>query len=140
MTMSSVANRFFEEVWNAANLDLVDELFDVDYVGHPSPAEQPTHGPEGVKQYVANIRKAFPDLTMTVDDQICAGDKVVTRWTARGTHQGELMGLDATGVSGAVTGITIQRFRDGKVLEGWTNWDLFGLLQQLRVPAQRARQ
>jgi steroid delta-isomerase-like uncharacterized protein len=139
MSMNSIAKRFFDEVWGAANVDLVDQLFGVDYVGHPSGPESPVRGPESVKQYVSNILTAFPDLTMKIEDQVSAGDTVVTRWVAQGTHRGELMGLDPTERQGTVTGITIQRLRKGKIVEGWTSWDLFGLLQQLGVPSQPAQ-
>ncbi len=133
MSTSAVAGRFFDEVFSEGRLDLVDELFATDYVGHPSGYEQATRGPEGVKEYVGGLRGAASDLTVNVEDQVAEGDKVVTRWIAQGTHDGELMGIAPTGRSATVTGITIQRLQDGRVVEGWTNWDLMGLLQQLGV-------
>jgi steroid delta-isomerase-like uncharacterized protein len=131
MSTSAIAHRFFDEVFSKGKLDLVDELFATDYVGHPAEHEQPTRGPEGVKQYVGALRKGVSDLAVTVEDQVAEGDKVVTRWTAQGTHDGELMGIAPTGRTAAVTGITIQRLQDGRVVEGWTNWDVMGMLQQL---------
>ena len=133
MSTSAIARLFFDEVFSEGKLELVDELFATDYVGHPSGAEEETQGPEGVKEYVAGLRGAVSDLTLTVQDHVAEGDKVVTRWTAQGTHDGELMGIAPTGRKAAVTGITIQRVQDGRVVEGWTNWDLMGLLQQLGV-------
>jgi steroid delta-isomerase-like uncharacterized protein len=133
MSTSAIARRFFDEVFSEGKLDLVDELFATDYVGHPSGAEEETQGPEGVKEYVAGLRGAVSDLTLTVQDQVAEGDKVVTRWTAHGTHDGELMGIAPTGRAAAVTGITIQRLQNDRVVEAWTNWDLIGLLQQLGV-------
>jgi steroid delta-isomerase-like uncharacterized protein len=133
MSTSSIARRFFNEVFSEGQLDIVDELFGADYVGHPSGSEEATRGPEGVKEYVGGLRGAVSDLTVTVDDQVAEGDKVVTRWTAQGTHDGELMGVAPTGRTAAVTGITIQRLHDGRVVEGWTNWDVMGMLQQLGV-------
>jgi steroid delta-isomerase-like uncharacterized protein len=139
MSTSATAQRFFREVWSAGKLDLVDELFAPGYVGHPSGPEETVRGPDGVKQYVGRLRKAFPDLTMTVEDQIAEDDKVATRWTARGTHDGELMGSGPTGRTGTVTGITIQRIADGgQIAEGWTNWDTLGLLHQLGLAPQPA--
>ena len=80
----------------------------------------------------------MPDLTMTIEDQLTDEDKVTTRWTARGTHAGELMGIEPTGRMATVTGITIQRFgANGQIVEGWTSWDMLGLLQQLGLaPSQ----
>ena len=139
MSTSATAHRFFDEVWSEGRFDLVDELFAPEYVGHPSGPEEVVRGPEGVKEYVGRLRTAFPDLTVTVEDQIAESDQVATRWTARGTHDGELMGIDPTGRTGAVTGITIQRIADGgQIAEGWTNWDTLGLLNQLGVTPQPA--
>ena len=138
MSSSDTARRFFKEVWTDGKLDLVDELFAPDYVGHSAGSEGPIQGPEGVKEYVGGLLAAFPDLGMTVEDQIADGDSVATRWTARGTHGGDLMGIEATGRTATVTGITIQRIRDGKIVAGWTNWDTLGLLGQLGVAPQPA--
>jgi steroid delta-isomerase-like uncharacterized protein len=133
------ARRFFDEVWSQGDFELVDELFAPEYVGHPSGPEETVRGPEGVKEYVGQLREGVPDLTVTVEDQVVAGDKVATRWTARGTHDGELMGIDPTGRTATVTGITIQRFEPGgRIVEAWTNWDLLGMLQQLGVTPQPA--
>jgi steroid delta-isomerase-like uncharacterized protein len=140
MSTSASARRFFDEVFSEGRLELVDELFATEYVGHPSGNEEPNRGPEGVKEYVAGLRGAASDLKITIEDQIAEGDKVATRWTARGTHDGELMGIAPTGRPVSVTGITIQHLRDGKVVESWTNWDGMGLLQQLGAvpgPPQR---
>jgi predicted ester cyclase len=77
---------------------------------------------------------AFPDLRFTVEDQVAEGDKVVTRWSSEGTHKGELMGIAPTGKHAAgVTGISIDRYLDGKFVEGWANWDTLGLMQKLGV-------
>ena len=134
----ALVRRVFDEVWNAGNFAVVDEVFASDYVGHSAGMGE-IRGPEGAKEFVAGLREAFPDLTMTIEDQIAEGDKVVTRWTGRGTHDGEFMGIEPTGRSGAMSGIGILRIRDGKFVEGWTNADLLGLLQQLGVAGQPAR-
>jgi steroid delta-isomerase-like uncharacterized protein len=123
--------RGIEEVWNKGNLAVVDDLIAGDFVGHSPPDEH--HGPEGVKQYFAMLRAAFPDIHFTIEDQIAEDDRVVTRWTARATHTGPFKGIPPTGKAGVVTGITINRVAGGKVLEGWTNKDDLGMLQQLGV-------
>lgn len=125
-----------EEVWNRGNFAVVDELIASDYIGHSSRPGDETHGREGYKQFYATLRKAFPDLQVTVEDQIAEGDRVVTRWTARGTHEGEFQGIPPSGQHGAITGITIDRVADGKVVECWTNADDLGMLRLLgAIPA-----
>jgi steroid delta-isomerase-like uncharacterized protein len=85
------------------------------------------------KQLVTMYLAAFPDLHLTIEDQIAEGDKVVIRWTAHGTHKGNFMGIPPTGKEAVVTGITIDRFANGKTVEAWNNSDDLGLLQQLGV-------
>lgn len=123
--------RFYEEVWNGGNLAVIDELVASNAVFR-DPATT-LHGPEGFKQYVTMYRTAFPDTHFTIEDEIAEGEKVVTRWTARGTHKGELQGIPPTGKQVAVTGIVINQLSNGKVVEGWSNFDALGMLQQLGV-------
>ncbi len=127
----ALTRRGVEEVWNQKNLAIVDELGAPDYVSH-NPA-MTTHGLEQYKQLVTMYFSAFPDLHLTIEGQIAEGDKVVTRWTARGTHQGSFMGIPPTGKQTVVTGITIDRYVNGKATESWNNIDDLGLLQQLGV-------
>ena len=126
----AIDRRFTEEVWNQGNLAVVDELMSADYDGH-DPA-MPA-GSEGLKQFVLMYRSAFPDVHLTIEDQIAEGDTVVSRWTARGTHKGELMGIPPTGKQVTVTGMNIERIANGKFVEGWSNYDTLGMLQQLGV-------
>lgn len=126
-----VQRRLIEQVWSQGDFDVVDELVAGDYVGHSSSPPGEVRGPGGYKQYFATLRQAFPDLHFTVEDQIAEGDRVATRWTAHGTHQGEFQGIPPTGRQGTITGITIGRIANGKLVEGWTNADMLGLLQQL---------
>ena len=87
------ARRFLEEAFNEGNLGVVDETFASEYVLHDPTLPDEIRGPEGgVKRFVQMYRSAYPNTDMTVEDQIAEGDEVVTRWTGRGTHQGELMG------------------------------------------------
>ena len=130
----TIARKVFEDIQSQRNLALVDKLVAGDYIGH-TPLND-IHGPEGAKQFEAMLHEAFPDHRVTVEDQIAEGDKVVTRWTCRGTHKGKFQGLPPTGKQMTMTGITIFRIANGKLVEGWTNLDLLGMLQQLgAVPA-----
>lgn len=125
--------RAIEEVWNQGNYAVVDEIVASDYIGHSSNPATETHGREGVKQFYMALHRAFPDIHFTIEDQIAEGDRVVTRWAARATHQGEFQGIPPTGNRGDLTGITIERIADGKIVECWTEIDDLRLLQQLGV-------
>lgn len=125
----TLVDRLVEEVWNRGDLAVVDELVGDDYVGHPSDVR----GTEGYKEFFAELRRAFPDIQFAIEDQIAEGDKVVARWTAHGTHQGEYFGVPPTGKPGVITGIEVLRFADGKAVECWGEVDQLSLLQQLGV-------
>ena len=128
---ANASRRILEEVFGGGNYGIADELIAADAVGHDPALPEPVSGPEGLKEAARGYRSAFPDLTMTVDAVIAEGDMVAIRWTARGTHKGDLFGIVPTGREATVTGITIDRHVDGKIAESWTNWDTLGLLQQL---------
>ena len=130
-TNTTVASRWYEEVFNAGNLALIDELFAPNFVDHdPS---NPLPGLEGVRQLVSMYRGAFPDLHLTIDDEITEGDKVVTRFTGRGTHMGPLMGIPPSGKRVTITAIDILRFENGRIAEHWGNQDLLGMMRQIGV-------
>lgn len=129
----AIARRFLEEAFNGGNLGVVDELVDPQFVNHDSALPEPTIGIEAAKGSIAGYRDAFPDLRVTIEQQVAEGEYVTTRWTARGTHRGDLFGMTATGKQATVTGITIDRIVDGRFVESWTNWDTLGLMQQLGV-------
>lgn len=124
-----IARQVFEEIQSQGKTDLVDQIVAKDYVGHTPPKD--FHGPEGAKQFEAMLRSAFPDLSVTVEDQVAEGDKVTTRWTFRGTQQGEFQGIPPTHKQVKMSGITIFRIANGKLIEGWNRPDMLGMLQQL---------
>jgi steroid delta-isomerase-like uncharacterized protein len=126
----AIFRRYVEEVGNEGNLDLVDEIFS-DYASHQPDGSVLERGPEDVKRFMGEFRSAFPDFHTTIEDQIAEDDKMVTRWTMRGTHEGEFRGIAPTGRQISVTGIGIFRFSDGKVVESWDNFDQLGMMQQL---------
>ena len=130
----ALVRRFFQEFWDQKNLAVADELITANHVDHTAggPPGLPP-GPEGLKQFASIYFTAFPDLRITIENMVAEGDKVVTHWTTRGTHRGELMGIPPTGKQVTVTGITIDRIAGGKVAETWTNFDALGMLQQLGV-------
>jgi steroid delta-isomerase-like uncharacterized protein len=135
----AVVRREFEEMFNQrGNLDAAEDIYTPDYVGH-EPVFGDSYGVEGAREFAADFRQAFPDIQTTIEDMMAEGDRVVTRFSSRGTHQGEIEDLGPpTGHQFEVTGITIERFSDGKIVEDWTNIDALSLLQQLGlVPEQQ---
>jgi steroid delta-isomerase-like uncharacterized protein len=130
----SLSRRVLDEVWNQGNLKVIDELTapNATFYDANVPGGKFT-GPEGLRQFVQIYRGAFPDVRFTVEDQIAEGDKVCTRWTAVGTHKGELMGIAPTGKRATVTGVGIDRYQNGKFVEAWASYDMLGMLQQLGV-------
>lgn len=132
----AVVRRFIEDVFAGGNLDLVDEIFDADYVLHDPSVPDEVRGPEGIRRYVSMYRSAYPDTNFTIEDQIAEGDNVATRWTGRGTHQGELMGIPPTGNQVTITGIELDRVVDGKLRETRVIYDAMSMMQQLAVIPQ----
>jgi steroid delta-isomerase-like uncharacterized protein len=127
----ALVRRFVEEVFNAGNFDAVNEILAPDYTHHDPTTQEFGSGIEGFKRLIGYYREAFPDLEITLDDQFAAGDRVVDRWTGRGTHRGELMGIPATDRPAIATGISIHRIAGGRIAETWNNYDAAGVLRQL---------
>ncbi len=123
--------RRFVAAVNERNLNAISDLVADDIVGGDGAEE--IHGLDAFRDEFTNFHESFPDLRYTVDDWIAEGDKVAYRWTARGTHQGEYMGIAPTGKTVTATGITIDRIADGKIAEHISSWDALGMLQQLGV-------
>ena len=116
---------------------MVDELIAADYAHHDPQSPDVQGGIEGYKQFVNFYLSAFPDIRFTIDDEIESENLVVTRWTVTGTHLGDMPGLPRTGKPILLTGITIARLSDEKVVESWNNWDALGMMQQLgAIPAE----
>jgi predicted ester cyclase len=117
------------EVWSTGELDRLDELVAPDVVHHDPYDPHAAEGLEGLKKTIRLNRRAFPDMRITVEDQLAEGDKVTTRWTATMTHEGELGDVAPTGRRATIGGITIERFEDGKVVEAWRSMDTLALLR-----------
>lgn len=127
----ATVRQIIEEAYSKGNLAVGDELLTANVVLHTTSAD--IEGPEGWKQFVTAWRTPFPDLRIAVEDTIAEGDKVVARWTARGTHKGHLRSIAPTGKQVTVTGVAIYRFAGGKIEEMWALNDALGLMQQLGV-------
>jgi len=129
----AVVRRLFEELWNKGNLSLADQLFTPNYTHHDSSSPDFGHGPESERKRATLYRTAFPDLRLTIEDLIAEGDTVMARWTCHGTHKGELNGIAPTGKPFTISGVTSARLLNGKLSEGYVNWDALGMMQQIGV-------
>lgn len=125
----TAARRLIEEVWNKGKLDSIDTLVTNDVVGHDP--MNPVKGIGAFRDVVKKYRTAFPDCHLEIQDLFSAGDRVVMRWRATGTHRGPLESLSATGRQANITGITIYRFSGDRIVETFDQWDALGLMQQL---------
>jgi steroid delta-isomerase-like uncharacterized protein len=127
------ARRLMEEAFGQGNTEVIDEVLHSDFVCYdPNSESGEIRGADTIKGEIEYFRSAVPDLTYTVDDQVAEGDKVVTRWKASGTHQGEFFGVPATGNRLEFTGIQIDRFDEsGKMVEEWPEYDLLGAMRQI---------
>jgi predicted ester cyclase len=124
----ALVRREQEELWNATgNLDAAQELFVADNV-------------EVARQEAADFREGFPDVVSTIEDLIAEGDKVVARWRARATHQGEYMGIPPTGNEVEFTGISVYRIEAGKIAESWNEEDELGLMRQIGAIAESGQE
>jgi steroid delta-isomerase-like uncharacterized protein len=128
-----ISARYYE-AWNSGNLDIANEIFASDFEIHDPASPVPIRpGPEGVNDRIRLYRSAFPDLSITVHEQLAEDDKVVTRWTLDGTHRQSFCSIAPTGRAITVTGMTIHRIHDGKIVEAWVNWDTDSLWSRLRA-------
>jgi steroid delta-isomerase-like uncharacterized protein len=127
----ALVRRFDEEVWNGRNLSRVDELFADNHIFRA--AGSPPLDREGHRQMIAHFQDAFPDGRNTSEELLAEGDKVVQRWTFRGTHHEAFQGIPPTGRPVTLTGISIWRVDGGTIVESWHELDTLGLMQQLGV-------
>jgi steroid delta-isomerase-like uncharacterized protein len=126
----AASRRVLDEAFSQGNLDVIDEVCAEGYVDHdPIMGDQSA---DAVKETISSYRAAFPDLSFTVDDIFAAGDKVVTRWTGSGTFENEFMGQAPTGEKGdPISGVGIDRYEDGKIVESWGQWDTLGFMRNI---------
>ena len=129
------ASRAVFEIWMTGELDRLGDFVADDVVHHDPYDPHGADGIDGHRKTIALNRRAFRDIEITIEDQIAEGDRLATRWTAAMTHTGELGGAPASGTRVRISGITVERFEDGKVVEAWRCMDTLGLLQQIGAVA-----
>ena len=135
--IKEIARLILENPWQG-KLDEALELVADDYVGHVPSLSEPIRGKDGFREFLNSFLTGFPDGTITIDAQIAEGEFVATRWTARGTHTGELMRMPPTGKQVTIEGLTYSRIVDGKTREAWVSWDTLSLRQQLGLVPEAA--
>jgi steroid delta-isomerase-like uncharacterized protein len=123
----------YEELWNAGNLDVIAEAVAEDVLVHDV-VNGELRGRDEIREVVVAYRAAFPDLHLTIEDQIAEADTVVSRWRATGTHDGQLGDAQPTGKRGTLIGVNISRFSGLQIVEVWETWDGLGLIHQLGLP------
>lgn len=144
----AASKRLYEEVFGLGHVDVADEILAPDVISH-GPGSPPVAGTEQIKRQAAVLRGAFPDLAVELADQFSSGDRVCSRWSARGTHTGELVmpgaALPPTGRPIAFEEIRIDRYRDGRIAESWfipdrlSLWQALGLVQPVSIPTPSDR-
>ena len=126
----ALVRRIIDEAWNRGDLAVIDEAFAPDYTEHnPRPGQET--GIDGYKGGIRMLRAAFPDLHLELQELLAEGDRTAVRYTLHGTHEGELIGIPASGQRVASDGMVFAPFADGMVVERWGVQDMLTLLQQI---------
>jgi steroid delta-isomerase-like uncharacterized protein len=127
--------RWFTEVWNKGRAEAIDEMLTPDAVvyGLDDTSGTPISTPEEFRKFHKQFRGAFPGIVVTIDDLVAEGDKVAGRCSVRGNHSGNHLGIAATNVDIAISGMAFIRVKDGKVAEAWNNFDFLKLNRQLGI-------
>jgi steroid delta-isomerase-like uncharacterized protein len=134
-----IARRVFDDIWSKGRLELTDELLAPDFVGRPGGLGEPFEGPEGAREFVTLLREGFPDISFDVESMIGEDELVAARWVATGTHDGEFMGVEASSRPVKFGGMTMLRFEDGMVRDGWTDFDALTMLRQIGAVGEPLR-
>lgn len=129
----STVRRLIEEIVNKGNYSLINQLVDTNYIGHDPTLPRDLKGPENLQKNLQELRTAFPDINIKIEDLVAEGDKVICRWTGTGTHKGEYLGLSPTNKKSTVLGFQEFRLSNGKVVEDWIIWDTAGFMRQIGV-------
>ena len=128
--------RWFQEVWNEKRVATIKELLDDNFCGWGQDLPGVViRGPKEFGVFFDRLNGAFPDMKVELIDAFGAGDKTALRWSAVMTHKGDHLGMPATNKKVEITGISIARFANDKIIEGWDNWDQLSMMQQLSAAA-----
>jgi predicted ester cyclase len=125
-----LGRRWFEEVWNQGRREAIAEMLLPESVVHEGGID--TAGTGGFYPYYDRLSATFSDVHFDIEDTLADGDRICVRWTFTGKHTAHGLGIAPSGVNIHVTGITIMRVAGGKLIEGWQNWDMLGLMEQIQ--------
>lgn len=126
-----VVRRIYDEVFSQGALDVIDEVVSAGAIDHAPPPFPIDDVREGLKEFTRQMRAAFPDLRIGVNDLVAEGDKVAVYYTMEGTNQGDFMGMPATGARVSIDGFDLIRVQDGICTEHWGVFDNGSLIEQL---------
>ena len=126
----ALATRWFEEVWNKGKRDAIAEMLLPNAVIYESC--QAIQGPDGFYPFFDRMQAAVSDIHVSFHDAMAEGDRVVLRWSVSMRHTGDGLGVPPTEKVVTTTGISVPRLAGGKFIEGWQNWDMLGLMQQIQ--------
>jgi predicted ester cyclase len=130
-----LVHRWFDEIWTKGNLSVIDEILSPYAQIHGlGETDRKTEGHQSFKDFVSRFRSAFSDIRIVIEQTVEEGDIVASRWEATMRHTGAGMGIEPTGNAIKVTGMSMGRFHNGRMIEGWNNWDQAGLMAQLQGP------
>jgi predicted ester cyclase len=132
----AVVRRYMGAFWDGGDASVADEVIAPSYAVHDPGTPGREGGVAGEKQVLALYYSVFPDFSLATEELLAEGDTVAARWTVRGTHRGALNGIAPTGKAVTISGISLLRVRDRRIVEHWLNWDTLGMLQQVgAIPA-----
>lgn len=131
----ALVQRFFDEAINGRRLEVLDEILAPNFAGDKLEHSDTVSSRDDLKRGLTMVLGAFPDYHQTIHDWIAEGDRVVARWTTRGTHLGLYNGIAPTGKVILEHGIDIFRIADGQIVEHWVELDLLGIYRQMGVIA-----
>jgi steroid delta-isomerase-like uncharacterized protein len=131
-TSKELYRRWIDEAWTKGNVDVLDDMHTPDFFDH---SELPGVSPDtaGMKQFIAGLHAAFPDLAITIEDMVAEGDRLVGRWVMTGTNTGSFNGMPVTGRPVTLSGFDLLRVEGDRFAEVWGVADIAGMLQQLGV-------
>ena len=131
-----LGRRWFEQVWNEGRREAIAEMLAPDGVLHEGGRD--TVGPQGFYPFYDRLRSAISEIQVRIEETFAEGDKLCVRWSCTGKHTGEGLGVPPTGKAINVSGISILRVAGGMLVEGWQNWDMLGMMEQINGMARSA--
>ena len=135
-----IVMRFIEQCWNEGNTNMVGENLAENVRIHDPVFPSLTSGANNMRTHIETTRRAFPDIKFHIDDTIAERNEVVIHWTARGTHKGDFLGMHPTNRKATVTGTSIYRLENGKIVEQWAHWNLMTMMEQLGMQSAPQQQ